>query len=500
MAIENTSSDLYNELVTRNLDPEVTDQTGKDSQPADGKVFSFDYVASSGRNYGTVVIVLTDDNEMLMFYGDNLGKGMDPEDKQEWFDDFLPRMKQFAVRHGMDRFSPQDLYRLKHSMATMSNIKEGLFESFYGTRRVSYTGESTQARLMIRHSRPLSETDARYRNIESMFIETAEGERWKLPFTHLAGGRAMLEHVRQGGRPYDSRGIHVVEMVNDLKVLSRFNRASSGRVLEGVGQEIAEQAHEYYEAIKTSLHSLASTKGYNRYFESWQPAEVTQADALIEDLRNLFVEQTIDQRIEAALPVLARIKETTMKEADIFESWAEAMAEGTWAMPDSPGKVKALRDFFAKEQPVGADAVNAAEALYDIIGDDGLFDQLGDLAQANPDADARITVKNWIQDHQFDPQWQDILRPISVELGIDDQEQNLDMDMDMKEGDNLATFEEPTEGAGCNHTMEGESCPVHGLAECGIYEGGKDPMDHRGGVWDSFYEELDRIKTLALPK
>jgi hypothetical protein len=48
--------------------------------------------------------------------------------------------------------------------------------------------------------------------------------------------------------------------------------------------------------------------------------------------------------------------------------------------------------------------------------------------------------------------------------------------------------------------MEGESCPVHGLEECGVYEDGQDPMDRRGGVWDSFYEELDRIKTLALPK
>lgn len=565
MALENTATDLYNELVTRNLDPEVTDEMGKDSQPADGKVFSFDYVAGSGRNYGTVVIVLGQDNEMLMFYGDNLGKGMDPEDKREWFDDFLPNMKQFAVRHGLDRFSPQDLYRLKHSMATMSQIKEGLFESFYGTRRVSYTGEATQARLMIRHSRPLSETDVRYRNIESMFIETAEGERWKLPFAHLAGGRAMLEHVRQGGRPYDLRGVHIAEMVNELKVLSRFNRASAGRVLEGVSQEITEQAREYYETIKSSLHSMASTRGYSRYFEAWQPAEVTAADALVEDLRTLFVEQTIDQRIEAALPVLAKIKGTTMKEADIFESWATAITEGTWAVPDTPGKVKALQDFMTKEQPVGADAVNATTALYNIIGNDDLFDRLSVLANDDPEADARAVVKDWLRDNAFDYGLEDVLAMIDNEPGeiaVDNEDATneatvrriqgphgelertdtetgttvqrvkyssddhapgarlayppegvpasthghrgyrapLDSLYDIDEGDNLATFSGPTESAECNQTMEGEHCPVHGMMECGMYEDSTDPMDHRGAVTDSFYEALERLKSLALPK
>jgi len=41
------------------------------------------------------------------------------------------------------------------------------------------------------------------------------------------------------------------------------------------------------------------------------------------------------------------------------------------------------------------------------------------------------------------------------------------------EGDNLSTFEE----AECNHTMEGEYCPEHGLEECGnygTYEGADD--------------------------
>ena len=50
--------------------------------------------------------------------------------------------------------------------------------------------------------------EARFRQVESLFVETADGERYKLPFRNLSGGRAMVEHVRQGGKPYDMRGTH----------------------------------------------------------------------------------------------------------------------------------------------------------------------------------------------------------------------------------------------------------------------------------------------------
>jgi hypothetical protein len=501
---QNISSSLYDLLTTRNFDPEVTDEQGQAAQPDEGVVFSFEYKSSAGRDYGTAVAVIDSENqELSLYFGDNLGKSMEEPDKSEWFE-FLQQLSQFATRHNFHTFSPKNLTQLKHTIAGMAAIREGLFESYYGNRRVSYQGDPTGARLVIEHNRPLAEDDARHRNIKSLFVETTEGERFKLPFVNLAGGRAMLEHVRQGGRPYDIRGVHIAEMIAELRLLNRFNRASAGRVMEGVTAELREQAAAYYQSLRDSIRGLGMARGYHRYFESWSPASITDSEALVEDLKTLFVEQSIDARIEAALPLLAKIQQgTTMKEAEIFEAWANQVTEGTWAMPDTPEKIQALKAFMSKEQPVGPDAVNAAEALYNIIGDDDLFDRLAELARFDPDADARIVVKDWILDHQFDDQWQDMLRPVSVELGADDQEQNLDIDLgdqedEVREGDNLATFE--GSAAKCNRTMEGESCPVHGLEECGVYEDGQDPMDRRGGVWDSFYEELDRIKTLALPK
>ena len=393
MAIENISQDVADLLATKDYDVKYTDGQGKDSSPEEAKTFAFDWVAKSGQNYGTVVIVLGDDNDLQLFFGDNLGKTMEnPQDKLDWFGSeretgFLPELKNFATQHRYT-FSPKDINQLKHTMTGMAAIKEGLFEGYYGTRKVSYVGEQTEARLVIKHNKMIGEDDKRYRYVESLFIETAEGERFKLPFVKLSGGRAMLEHVKQGGRPYDIRGQHINEIVSEMAVLSRFNRASQQRAFEGITQELVETVHHYYSELRESLQHMATGRGYAQYFESWTPADIGDETALVEDLKTMFIEQTLDARIEAALPTLAKIQQrgNAMKEAEIFENWANQIMEGTWALPDTPEAQAKLDELMSQELIVGPDATNAKEQLYDVIGDDKLFDILADLAEQDPRA------------------------------------------------------------------------------------------------------------------
>ena len=393
MAIENISQDVADLLATKDYDVKYTDGQGQDSSPDEAKTFAFDWVAGSGKNYGTVVIVLGDENDLQLFFGDNLGKTMEnPQDKLDWFGSeretgFLPELKNFATQHRYI-FSPKDINQLKHTMQGMAAIKEGLFEGYYGTRKISYVGEQTEARLVIKHNRMIGEDDKRYRYVESLFIETAEGERFKLPFVKLSGGRAMLEHVKQGGRPYDIRGQHINEIVSEMAVLSRFNRASQQRVFEGVTQELVETAQHYYSELRGNLQHMATGRGYTQYFESWTPADIGDETALVEDLKTMFIEQTLDARIEAALPTLAKIQQrgTAMKEAQIFENWINNIMEGTWALPDTPQAQAKLNELMSQELIVGPDATNAKEQLYDVIGDDKLFDILADLAEQDPRA------------------------------------------------------------------------------------------------------------------
>jgi hypothetical protein len=422
----NISKDLYDLLVSKNFDPNVSDEQGRETTPDEGSVFKFDYIASSGKNYGTAVILIGDDQDLMLFFGDNLGKSMDnPEDKDEWFQ-FLQQMSKFSTRHNFHTFTPKNLNAIKHTMAGMAAIKEGLFEGYYGTRRVSYMGERTQARLVINHNRLLGENDKRYRYVESLFIETADGERYRLPFTKLVGGRAMLEHVRQGGKPYDIRATHISETIQEMSVLARFNRASHNKMFEGQTQQLVEAAREYYHNLQNNLKHISTARGYQTYFESWTPADVGAQEALVEDLKTMFIEQTLDTRIEAALPTLAKIQGNTMKEADQFESWANNLVEGTWALPETPESKDTLYSLLNQELPVGPDAANAKEQLYDILGDDQLFDRLSDLADRDANADARPVI---------------IAR--MKEMGM--EVPGVKAEPEVNEADNLSTFE-----AGCD--------------------------------------------------
>jgi hypothetical protein len=383
----NFEQQLSDLLDTRDFHPETLGRDGRPCDTEDAKTFSFDYVSGSGKNYGTMVIVLGNDNEMMIMYGDNLGKTIeDPEDRNEFFD-FQQQLMQLANRNRWTG-TLTNLNKLKRVQAGIAAIQEGLFEGYYGTRKVSYAGEPTEARLMIRHNRVLGENDARFRYVESLFIETADQERFKLPFVNMAGGRAMLEHVRQGGKPYDVRGSHITETVNELKVLSRFRRASHDAVAEGVKQSVIEQANTYYQQLREGLKHLGTRRGYTAYFESWSPMQVADHESLVEDIKSLFVEQTLDARIEEALPLLARIQQQgqDMKEAQIFENWINNLAEGTWALPETPEQQNRLKELMSQPLEAGPDGTNATEQLYDLVGDDQLFDLIGDQAEQDPNA------------------------------------------------------------------------------------------------------------------
>jgi hypothetical protein len=408
---------LFDLLVSRDFDPEMLDVSGKPApDPAAAEIFSFDFRAQSGKDYGTVVIMLTDEGDLEVYCADNVGKTMEGTDKTEWFS-FLEQLKNFAIRNNRMNFGIKNLNHLRYSMQGQAAIKEGLFESWTGRRDVSYNAGPTESRLMIKHKRSLGEDEARFRYVESLFIETAEGERYKLPFRNLTAGKAMLEHVRSGGRPYDPRGQHIAEMVNELTVLSRFRRANQGRLLEGDTEQLVEQTNAYYENLQRNLKSLTSQRGYAAYFESWTPAEVSEESMVIEGLKHLFVTQSIDQRIEDALPLIARIQQqgTAMKEANIFEAWAERLVEGTWSTPDTPEKQARLLELMSTDLPVGADATNATEQLYDLLGDDHLFDQLQELAERDANADARQVVLDRMQELSHDPDVRRVIEQLNID-------------------------------------------------------------------------------------
>ena len=409
MATNTPSKKLYDLLVTKNY-PDLEFYDTNTGQPpiegiADADLFTFKWTPSSGKNYGTATILFGDENNLKFYFGDNLARGIeDPADKQELYD-FQHQLKQFATAHRLD-FDLDDISKLKYALAGQAKMTESIFEGWNGTKTTSWTDRPDAVRLMIRHQRPLGEGDARHRYIESLFVETTDGERYKLPFKKLAGGRAMVEHVRQGGRPYDPRGQHIAEMVEELNVLSRFRRANHGRIFEGDANVLVTETQAYYENLRHAMKSIASGRGYQSYFESWNPAAITEQNIMIDDIKKMFVEQSIDSRIEQALPMLVKIKQGhDMKQADIFEAWVDEITGGDQSSDNllhTEEQQDELVELLSKEFPVGAYAANAEPVMKLLVNApknwiDDLKSELKDLAETDPDADARQVITDRLQ-------------------------------------------------------------------------------------------------------
>lgn len=409
MAIQTTPKKLYDLLVSKNfIDLEFYDtNTGQPPEDvADADLFAFKWTATSGKNYGTATIILGEENNLEFYFGDNLAKGIEnPLDKQELYD-FQHQLKQFATSNMLD-FDLVNTSKLKYALAGRAKMTESLFESWNGTKTTSWTDKPTSARLMIRHQRPLQEGEARHRYIESLFVETADGERYKLPFKKLAGGRAMVEHVRQGGKPYDVRGLHISEMVEELNVLSRFNRANHGKVFEGDTEKLVTETKAYYKSVRHAIKSLASARGYQNYFENWNPVALTEQGVMVDDIKLMFVEQNIDTRIEEALPMLAKIKQgNNMKQADVFENWADEVT-GDTVMLNTPEQQDKLVSLLSQPFPVGPDAENAAQ-LFDLLGTNeewynNLETELQNLAASDADGDGAPIIIAHLQELSEEP-------------------------------------------------------------------------------------------------
>ena len=67
--------------------------------------------------------------------------------------------------------------------------------------------------------------------------------------------------------------------------------------------------------------------------------------------------------------------------------------EGTWALPKTSKQKKELKDLLKKPVILGKEGDDAADKLYDLIGDDGLFDDLYTAGKKNPRGDARPIIR-----------------------------------------------------------------------------------------------------------
>ena len=388
ISLETTRQKLYDLLVAKSFDLTTRDAKGKEtSDPTQADLFSFNYKVGDN-NYGTVVVTINPSGELEVFYGDVLGKGMDSEDKTDWYD-FLYQLRHFAKRNMLE-FALKNMNKLKYAMQTMAQVTES---KYYGFKKTSYTKPTKEAKLKIVHSKPIDEEqgDQRYRNVAALFVETSEGERFKLPFTKLYGGRAMARHVSEGGNPYDAFGQYICELVSDINTLSTFTRYARGhdwQDSETAG--LAERGLRHFGDIKRKVKSMVSKGGYRKAFEEFSTTDKPQQE-VVERVRELFTERLLDQRVESAIPVLAKLEleGKSMKEINEFEQWAEDMSYDVNEGFDPESYEKEIEYEFAGDD--GEPGYGHIQCMVNVVDGRPVVDPKSLKATCNGDGNNKLT-------------------------------------------------------------------------------------------------------------
>jgi len=345
ISLETTRQKLFDLLVAKGFDLTTRDAKGKETtEPKNADLFSFNYKVGDD-SYGTVVVTVNPEGELEVYYGDVLGKGMDSDHKKEWYD-FLYQLRHFSKRNMLE-FGLKHMNKLKYSMQTMAQVSENreINESkYYGFKKTSYTKQTKEAKLKIVHSKPIDEEagDQRYRNVASLYVETSEGERFKLPFTKLYAGRAMARHVSEGGNPYDSFGSYICELVSDINTLGAFTRYARGHDWQSTETAgLAEKGLKHFGAIKRKVKSMIGKRGYHKALEAFDQRTALPEQETMDKVRELFTEKLLDTRVESALPVLTKLEleGKSMKEINEFEQWAESTVQEGFDPEEFDGEV-----------------------------------------------------------------------------------------------------------------------------------------------------------------
>ena len=438
------SQDVFDKIRSRFTNLEMGDESGEvTTDPKEARFFDFDFVVE-GNNLGRVSISINETGALKLFYSQGILEDSDNFIHQLWYD-FLREMRMFAKRRLL-RFDTRDITKsnlnkddfqyLANPGSKDNNMNMNESAKFEGSKMTSRR-VLEKAVLIAKHHTPISDESrgarSRKNNIKALYIENAEGERYKFPFIYIAGAKAMQRHVANGGRPYDEVGNHIVKMCENIAQLTAFKRHINSDGMNQEVNEIVEKSNAKLVALRRQMESICGQAGY----ENWTSGagELGPADdgleldqATMENYKSKFTVSSFKEDLAQYFPLIHSIMQEAgtvdledyvsedddteycdacdrpvekcacddTKESinfETFENWADRIAEGLLGM-DQLGELDGL---LKQGLTLDTDGTSAIEALQGIgIHNDDLEDALRGLAKANPGADPKDTILAWL--------------------------------------------------------------------------------------------------------
>jgi len=314
--------DLFNKIRGRFSEVTIGDDSGTvTNEPLDARFFDFDY-----NGLGKVSVSISEDDGLTVIYSKDFIEGQDEMTQDEWYN-FLKELRIFSKKRMLE-FSVRDVNKSNLNkrdykfLATRTGDETMNESKLYGTSRISYQNVG-EARIMIKHTESINQETAtgRTQKIGKIYIESPEGERFRYPYKHLSGARAMARHVAEGGTAYDDFGKHIVGLSEEMGKLRKFkNYMGRSAVMAESLSGYMDIVKERISTVKKTIESLQKPAFYKETFEAFETP-------VLEDVPSDVAENWIDE---------LTIKQFNEELADVFPYIYNLVKEGTKAKELGP--------------------------------------------------------------------------------------------------------------------------------------------------------------------
>lgn len=331
--VERKMAELYDELHNRGYEPYALDRTGKKTLDPEKAL--------------TIGFTLRDENGVK---SDPAYISMDKKPRKDiitttiWVDGEVTRSPEFQTFHkfikpwvinkiGDFEIRKSDHFQFdmqKRAKQKMQQEKDTIAEGYYPLgKKTSYSDNVPTVKIIIEHNRNIEEGEQRFRNVHRIFVENMSGERFLLPTTRPGLARVYARHIAEGGTPYDDKAKHISTLVEEYTKMAGFVRATKNGQFNESTQRLINEGLNHYSSLRETLTRLTTHRGYTKYFESYTPVLNEETDDN-ENLNELFVQETLDPRIESVMPILKRLSKNLQEMAEVNElaNWSQQILEG----------------------------------------------------------------------------------------------------------------------------------------------------------------------------
>lgn len=429
--LNSIAQELFDKIRTQFPNLKLGDEESQvTSEPEQARFFDFDYIIK-GEKLGRVSVSLSQDDGVVVIYSNDIISDRDEYVKRSFFN-FLKELREFAKQHLLT-FDTRDIAKSNLEKRDYKFLAKKQFgeskmseSKLFGTSMTSYQNLGN-TKLIVKHNAPVNVENpaGRAQRIESIYVENTAGERFKYPFRHLSGARALAQHIGHGGNPYDSIGQHVIGLSEELNKLRMFKHYvdRNEMVSEAMGA-VNSKVMERIDQVKKQIHSLQVARNYETFAESFEAVESKEIpEELMNDWIDRLTIRSFNEELKNVFPYIFKLVseddipvkelgiEDLISEDDALEEYASGqipelmqyeniltnIAESSDLFGDNNEDLIAqLNMLLAEPIPVGIDGTNATESLADIIDDDELMEVFEELADISSELDVRSILRDYV--------------------------------------------------------------------------------------------------------